>query len=243
MDLYVTFTGLCLFVRDRSTRNLHVLMPGTGTGAGGPHVEAHLATLDYPGGIPDLDMRDWALDLSGLGGTGMEERAPDTVVDVGALAGKGIDREQLGSGPRSTVASRITLPPRVRFESGETAEWTVVRDDGTRRDVILTHDVTCRVQSVRAGRFRWVREPLRGMTRSQELRRPRPMGDAIVLFVRHLPIVPSETLVGSGAVHFKHYFSVFKPPVRTAQLILKRPPSRGGSPFNCMLAQSESEGA
>jgi hypothetical protein len=249
MDLHVTFTGLCLFVRDPTSSNMHVLMPGTGAGGGGGHVGKHHVALDYPGGIP-LDMEGWTLDLSGLGSTGGGMLPPSQIIDVGRLAGKGVHKEQFGldPDPPNSVAARITLPPVKHFEPGETATWTVEPEDGTAGgEVTLTHDVTCVVEGINHAAFRWERKKLVSGD-VDELLRPRPMGNVVTLLVRHLPHVPEVLTPNAESKHFQAYLKVFRGKVKHAKLKLKLPPPSGrgaaapifgGSPFNCMLAQSD----
>ncbi|HEU0080354.1 MAG TPA: hypothetical protein VFQ76_22085 [Longimicrobiaceae bacterium] len=257
MDLHVKFTGLCLFVPDVTARRMRVLIPSHHEG--GAHVDPHEVKLNYRGGTPNLDMEKWFLDLSGAGGTGDKLTVGDFALDAGARAERRVDSKQWSKDARKSIVSHVTLPRASELEPGRPVNWLVriMQPDGTVVDEFprdLTHHVTYVIKDVDAGYFKtWQRHPLRPKSGDvpEHLPEPIPTGDIIILEVTHLPKTNVPLKKGQESTHFQAFHNVFKVfPGKKAHVFLNEDPPKdtedppsvvGGSPFNCMLAQSQPE--
>jgi len=242
MDLTVKFTGLCMFVRDPSRTCTHVLMPDS---PAGPHF--HELSLEYNGLRGKLDLRHRVLDLSGAGGTGMGVDVPTAVLDAGAPADLEVDAQQWSARPRSTVVSRVTLPPFNRVDPGLRAKWNVRikrEADGTTlsaADRRLVHEITWTVNDVSSAFFdTWTLDPLPADRARPSLQLPRPTGTTARLEIRHAPASQPPTHRDDEAPHFGMFYPIFetRPEKRPHPYLGEEPPEKGGSPFNCILAQS-----
>lgn len=246
MDLLVTFTGLFMFVRDPGGKRVHALVPATPPGDD----HHHDLTLEYRGLDRKVDLTHWRLDLSGAGGTGKAVDVPDEVLDAGTLAELRVDSKQWSDTPRDTVIARVTLPPFHKVVATKPVKWDVrvlpERSKSVLSDVerYLTHELTWRVPNVDQAFFdTWQLVPLPGNTsRPKDL--PRPDLTVARIYIQHVPTKPPETHKGDEAPHFHLFYSVFNAsPNKRPHPYLDEEPETvvGGSPFNCILAQSPPE--
>lgn len=253
MDLHVIFAGLCLFVPNQTDKKMRILMPSHHEG--GTHVDPHVVKLNYQGGTPDLRMEEWFLDLSKAGGLGSTLTVQDCVLDVGVRAQRKVDSQQWGKNARKSVVSHVILPPASKIVPGPLVNWKVIvkKANGTvisETPLNLTHQLTYIIKDVDVAFFKtWQREPLRprGGATPQALPEPIPNGNTLILELSHVPVKDVPLNKGDESTHFQAFHNVFKvQPGQKAHVFLNEDPkvartNFGGSPFNCMLAQSDPE--
>lgn len=115
--LKIVFSGLCLFVPDERQRIMHVLLPDS-AGHEEHGVKPHFARLYYDKGhrsaggtltgrLQDRKLKDRAL-IVPKDAPDAETRLVEQIVDLGPVAGKPIDPEQVRKKPKK-VSARVTL--------------------------------------------------------------------------------------------------------------------------------------
>lgn len=152
--LRVQFTGLCLFVPDSKTGELHVLLPATGTHLGDEHdhVDEHIVRLaydrshlkpnstDYSGGEPvEHEFRGSALVVGAVPGNGATTSLPGGIYDLDRVVGERRVRQQdVGAKPSRCVAARVTLSGGHAIHCAPAKRWDMADHD---KRVLMTWKV------------------------------------------------------------------------------------------------------
>lgn len=149
--LRVHFTGLCLFVPDSKTGELHVLLPATGTHLGDEHdhVDEHIVRLaydrshlkpnstDYSGGEPEKhNFRGSALVIGAAPGSGTTTSLPAGIYDLDRVVGKRrVRRRNVELDPTPHVAARVTLGGGQAIHCAPAMRWDMADHD---KNVLMT---------------------------------------------------------------------------------------------------------
>ncbi|HEX7241212.1 MAG TPA: hypothetical protein VF263_13140 [Longimicrobiaceae bacterium] len=206
--LRITFTGLCLFVPDRSRTRMHVLMPDT---TGHPGM-LHLARLHYNGAnaggpagpVVPVPLEGLALDFVGLAGN--VHALPPEIANLTTILGARADPSI-----RSGVISSVTLRAgKVTHRQG-LGKWVFPGDPQRRRPRHEVHMANWAVWTARvdAAEVGLVTTP-RGIGPRGGLLTLKPVqgSDLVCITVSHLYIHEEELEREPGYVpeHFHCYF-------------------------------------
>ncbi|HEX9939327.1 MAG TPA: hypothetical protein VGB15_19445 [Longimicrobium sp.] len=145
--LQIEFNCLCMFVRDRAAKAVHVLMPSTEHA--GHHADRHLVRLVHPsfGQEPQgRSLLGWALSLGPTEGTAdltlQPARGNGAIANLSAATGIGVDRA-LVDGPHERIASRVTLRAGRIVRADAERRWLL---DG--RELSMAHRVVWEMENV-----------------------------------------------------------------------------------------------
>ncbi|HYH82132.1 MAG TPA: hypothetical protein VEX86_20155 [Longimicrobium sp.] len=145
--LQIEFNCLCMFVRDRASRVVHVLMPSTHHAP--DHADHHVVRLIHPsfGAEPQgRSMIGWALALGPAQGAADVSLRPaggnGAIADLSAAAGSAVERG-LVERPDARIASRVTLRAGRIVQARAERTWML---DG--REVSMAHRVVWEMENV-----------------------------------------------------------------------------------------------
>jgi hypothetical protein len=257
MELRVEIIGLCLLVPEPKHDRLHVLLPSTEGHAGhrpGAGVPKHVLDVKLRKIPPGFRMKGHVLDVTGGGASGPELELPDTLLRVDELAKQQLPAGQIGDAPDASVAARVTLPLRGTIVPPETVvNWRLTEEEGP--GVPLMHKLTLIVPGVQPQG--WSHRPLRRPGELPQQYAPDPDDDGVIrLTIKHTQVpepifkkdYPADhveayyRILGSGATGPTPYLNEEPPATVTGgggHKSLEPPPPWGGTPFNCMLAQTD----
>lgn len=268
IDVHIQFTGLCLFVKDPNLPQVHVFfpktsdhvhVPGTGHSTADGEVEYHAARLIFDtahlrSGMSAADgirahvrLEDRALVFPADPAGTANPDVPAGVVNVSKVTGRRVASELLApSSAKDGLTGRVVLPQGAGAILDSGVCWEL---DG--KYVRLPHLVRWTIRIPDAD----LKLPLRPLEGGGEQTIPTlyPIGGAIYLYVHHSPpsdLPPAPRVVRpptkTRAEHFKAYYSLLEPGAsRPVPVLLDetacadRDTTRGGSPYNCMLATGD----